>query len=415
MLIATLTSSSLWAAAPSIARQRDHNGITLIAMSPVPGRKFDTSLMSAETALRNLAEAFDRLTARSPLSARRIARLEKSGRVILVYLPDDLKNATGGESIASFLPDFLHKSDHHRRERAFLVVVGRHGIKWPVDELAATLGHELVGHGIQHQRGRLMTIRVMDAECEAYLYEEIANQDLGLNKRDRKMVTFRRNLEEHWCADFKGYLRRERPGTMSIWDTLNPDVPKLLGAFESYLQHSADIGATARAIDALKRQTRKHRNRSLRNASPEELFRAAVQLRDGAIGISRDPSDAFRIFRRAAKNGHTKAWINVARMYEKGIGIAKNLPRALTWYQKAAALGDGRAQIQLGQFYRQGVGGPKDPIEAYKWFALAASNDRAENKLRKAARAARDKIAEAMTAEDQIDAKKQLVGEIKRP
>jgi len=83
--------------------------------------------------------------------------------------------------------------------------VGRHGVKWPTNELAAVLANELVGHGMQHQR--MGKMRPIDLECKAYLYEELANQDLGLNKRSSEMVRFRKGLETHWCADFKRYMR----------------------------------------------------------------------------------------------------------------------------------------------------------------------------------------------------------------
>ncbi len=365
-------ASTGWAAPQGIELTRDHNGVQLLALSANPAKTFDTKLVPAKIGLRNLARALERLSKKSSLSAKKLRLLKQSGRVVLVYLPDDLKNSTGGENVASFIPDFLREPDARGREKTFLVVVGRHGIKWPIDELAATLAHELVGHGVQHQRGRLTSVRPIDAECEAYLYEEIANQDLGLDKQTREMIAFRRSLEDRWCADFKAYLRAERPNVLPLWDTLNPDVPELLAAFEHYLQHAANAGVTAKAIDALKRQTRERRKLSLKDASPEELFNAAVKLRDGAIGIRPDATEAFRYFQRAAENGHPKSWVNVAYMYEKGVGVAKDVPEALNWYRKAAGLGNVLAQTQLGWLYTVGEGVPKDYAAAYNWLTKAA-------------------------------------------
>ena len=75
-------------------------------------------------------------------------------------------------------------------------MVGRYGAKWPARELAAVLAHELVGHGMQQYRGRMEHVRTIDLECEAYLYEEQAYQDLGLDKRSSEMIKFRQALED---------------------------------------------------------------------------------------------------------------------------------------------------------------------------------------------------------------------------
>ena len=79
-------------------------------------------------------------------------------------------------------------------------------------------------------------MRPIDLECEAYLYEELANQDLGLDKRSSEMLRFRKGLETHWCADFKRYMRTKRTSELKLWDTLNPNVPRLLTIFEDYLR-----------------------------------------------------------------------------------------------------------------------------------------------------------------------------------
>jgi tetratricopeptide (TPR) repeat protein len=337
LLSLVLIQIPAWSASPPIELKRAHRGIVLLAMPANPNKKFDAALLPAAQGLQNFAKAIDHLIAKSPFSARKLKRLKKSGRIQLVYLPDDLRNPTGDENTASFLPDFLLKSRKRNREKVFLVVVGRHGIKWPTGELAATLAHELVGHGVQHQRGRLTNIRMIDAECEAYLYEEIANQDLKLDKWNPRMIAFRRALEEHWCADFKAYLRVERPKTMPPWNTLDPDIPKLLTAFESYLQHTARAGVTAKAIDALKEQTRQRREHSLKNATPEVIYRAAVNLRDGAFGIAPDPLEAIRYFRLAAEKGHQKAWVNITFMHKKSLGVTKEYMQAVPSFREAVA------------------------------------------------------------------------------
>lgn len=213
------------------------NGVHLIALPQDPKKKYDTRLLSGEAGLKKLKAALTRLTTKSSFSAKKLDILKRSGTVTLVYLPGDApKSAATGENIAVFLPKFLPSPLPHGR--SFQVIVGRHGVKWPVNELAAVLAHELVGHGLQHQRKRMKKMRPIDLECEAYLYEELANQDLGLNKRSSEMVRFRKGLETHWCADFKRYMRRARKSDLKLWDTLNPDVPLLLTIFDDYLRAS---------------------------------------------------------------------------------------------------------------------------------------------------------------------------------
>ncbi len=319
-VVAVVLGTSAPAASSEIAVQREYRGVRLIALAETPGKRFDASLLPAEEGLRNIAGALDHLIRNSPFSAKEFVRLKKSGQVTLVYKPGDLKNAHGGENVATFMPDYALEAGKPKREKDFLVIVGRHGVKWPAHELAATLAHELVGHAAQQRRDRLASIRHVDAECEASMFEEIANQDLGFKKHSRKMVVFRKTLEYRWCADFKAYMAAHVPGQMVQWDTLNPDMPKLLAVFEDYLAYSARIGVTAKSINALKRQTREQHRSMMAGASPEKIFRTALKLRNGAIGVRPDPAEAARYLRLAAENGLGSAWLDVAPIHETRTG-----------------------------------------------------------------------------------------------
>lgn len=336
LLLSCLSWETVCAAESDIVLLREHGGVELIALSPDAEKRFDSSLVPAGPALRNIAVALDRLVDRSPLAARRLDTLKQSGRVLIVYRPDDLRNVSGSESIATFHPDYLREPGRYGREKIFLVAVGRHGVKWPADELAAVLAHELVGHGIQHLRGRLSKVRVLDAECEASLYEEIANQDLRLDKRSREMIAFRQSLEYRWCADFKAYMRRHRPGAMKLWNTLNPDVPKLLVLFDAYLDHEASTGVTAKALLAKKHQTRVARMGVLKDAGPEALFRVAVILRDGGIGVAPDIADAIHYFRIAAGKGSEKAKAQLDWLKHGALGNPPRATEAFGWFSRAA-------------------------------------------------------------------------------
>ena len=191
------------------------DGIRFVALPPDRSKTYDTRLMKGSDGLASLKAAMARLTSKSPFSARQLEVLKESGTVALVYLPGDApKSAATGENVAVFLPRYAPAG--LQQGKSFIVVVGRHGVKWPTDELAAVLAHELVGHGMQHQRGRTKAMRPIDLECEAYLYEELANQDLGLDKFSAEMVRFRKGLESHWCADFKAYMRGKRRKDLAL-------------------------------------------------------------------------------------------------------------------------------------------------------------------------------------------------------
>jgi hypothetical protein len=218
------------------------HGVNFVALPKDPNKTFDTKLLKGSEGLKKIEAALGHLISKSPFSAKMLETLKKSGNVTLVYLPGDApKSEATGENIAVFLPDFLPEGANRRK--SFLVVVGRHGVKWPVKELSAVLAHELVGHGMQLERGRIGKLRPIDLECEAYLYEEFANQDLGLNKRTSEMVRFRQALEGHWCADFKAYMRKHQRKAVSLWDKLNPNIPKLLEIFEAYLRVTTRKGS----------------------------------------------------------------------------------------------------------------------------------------------------------------------------
>jgi hypothetical protein len=220
-----------------------HKGLRFIAVQPPANARFDITTLPAETALAKIIAAFDRLYARSPLSAIRIDRLKKSGRVEIRYDPTFPKSRFASLMIAGFFPAF----EPDRKTKKYLAIVGRYGAKWPQRELAAVLAHELIGHGMQYFRGDTRRLRIIDLECEAYLYEENAYQKLGFDKHSREMIKFRKTLERKWCLPFRDYLKKYTPGKVALWERLNPDVVGLLEAFLGYLDHLQSTGVTAKA------------------------------------------------------------------------------------------------------------------------------------------------------------------------
>jgi hypothetical protein len=78
-------------------------------------------------------------------------------------------------------------------------------------------------------------MRQLDRECEARLYHERVNQELGIDKFSRISIKLRKELEEQFCLNFKRFISRTAPESAKLWDRLNPDIPRLLKLFETYL------------------------------------------------------------------------------------------------------------------------------------------------------------------------------------
>ena len=218
-------------------------GIDLYAKPPPQDAKYDVPIVEPQRGLENLRQAVDLLMRHSPMNARAIETLKQHGRVIIVYDPQHPPPQATVDGIAAFFPNFF-RPEANGGEGDFLVVVGRHGIKWPANELAAVIGHELAGHGMQRLRGERESMRMLDRECEADLYQEKALQDLGVNKSSPFVVRFRKNMENRSCSDFRTFQRRNRPETLKLWEARNPDVVALLAVFREYLR---DLRAHGRA------------------------------------------------------------------------------------------------------------------------------------------------------------------------
>lgn len=88
---------------------------------------------------------------------------------------------------------------------------------------------------------------------------------------------------------------------------------------------------------------------------------------------------AAQCYTEVAEQGHSRAQLNLATLYEHGQGVARDQGKALTWLTKAASLGNADAQYRLGvqQHLACRTGGPglavEGRIEALKWVRLSAS------------------------------------------
>ena len=98
-------------------------------------------------------------------------------------------------------------------------------------------------------------------------------------------------------------------------------------------------------------------------------------------GVSADPTDAVKWFRKAAKQGHVNAHFLMGLLYAQGHGVPKDSAEAVKCYRIAAEQGLPKAQNSLGVAYGFGEGVPKDSVEAAKWYHLAAEQGDPEAQL----------------------------------
>ncbi len=322
-----------------------YKDISLVGIPKKNNKKYDTSFPLPLQGIEKLRQAIDVIYKKSPFSAAKLEVLKKVGQITIAYYPGFDDGKTGSFALAAFFPDFydkgVTKDGKKSNKKWFVVKVGRHAIKWPPDELAMIIVHELVGHGMQKLRGRLKYIRNIDLECAANLYGERFYQDIKMDKSLDNMVRFRRSLEDHWCSDLKSYMRRVKPQTAAMWDVLNPDVPKLLDIFDEYVKYQYRNGTAGKSIAAAKKM-RKKRNETRvlsvdAGGNAEEQYKLGVAFREG-LGMDQDVKQALKWFRKAAGQDNVNAQIQLADMYATGQGTPRNPVMAGFWISMAVAL-----------------------------------------------------------------------------
>jgi hypothetical protein len=80
-------------------------------------------------------------------------------------------------------------------------------------------------------------------------------------------------------------------------------------------------------------------------------------------------------FWRAAQQGNAEAQYNLGKMYAEGNGINKNDEKAFFWYQTSANQNYAPSQYEVGSAYETGCGIQQDYAQAAHWFNLAAAQN----------------------------------------
>ena len=144
-----------------------------------------------------------------------------------------------------------------------------------------------------------------------------------------------------WCADFNWYLTKNKVNTDQAWGYGRPDVTKLLGLFETYIDYLRKTGTSANAVKASK---------------------------DKRIG------DFEKLKKLAISKNDFEGFFLIGNRYLTGIGVERNFAQARYWFQKAAAWGHANALFLLGVLYERGLGVKINHTQAYKWFSLSVES-----------------------------------------
>ena len=98
-------------------------------------------------------------------------------------------------------------------------------------------------------------------------------------------------------------------------------------------------------------------------------------------GVTKDPAQALKWFRRAALNQDADAINMVGRCLDNGWGTAADPAGAAQHFQRAADLGNAWAQYNLGHMFLDGRGVTRDRPLAYLYYSRAAEqqHERAMN------------------------------------
>ncbi|MCG8636606.1 MAG: sel1 repeat family protein [Desulfobacterales bacterium] len=323
----------------------EFKGIKIQAAEPNPERDFDVEIVDGDTAVKKIKQSIELIYKKSPDLARIIDTIRQQGEVYIVYNPNypTREQDFSMVRVALFLPFYF--SDLPRNaKRPLPIIVSRHGIKWPMEELAAIIVHELAGHGNQYLKGMTDTVRSRELECDAWLLEEHAYQQFGLDKSTKKMIDFRKQISGYkgrsgHCTAFLNYLRKSHPDKMALYERLNPDVPELRRLLSKFISHLHKSGANKKALKAKAEFIESRLARLEESGSPKKLFSTGIYLIEGA-GYKQNPDRGIRLIQKAAALNHLKAQYYLAMIYSSGKGVARDNSKAYFWVSVAAKHAD---------------------------------------------------------------------------
>jgi TPR repeat protein len=122
-------------------------------------------------------------------------------------------------------------------------------------------------------------------------------------------------------------------------------------------------------------------------------------------GVSRDYTEAARMYQRAAAKGNAMAQSTLGDIYFYGRGLPQDFSEAIKWWSLAAENNVAIAQLNLGVMYANGDGVPQDYVKAHMYADLAAAR-LPPGEDRDTAVKNRDVVAKLMTPEQMAEAQR---------
>ncbi len=113
------------------------------------------------------------------------------------------------------------------------------------------------------------------------------------------------------------------------------------------------------------------------SANVAVLFSQGMDRYYGTGGVARDYTEAARLLRQAADQGHAGAQNQLGFMYRTGQGVTRNDSEAVRYFRLSADQGYAFGQYNLGVLYGDGIGVTRSDTEAVRLYRLAAGRGHA--------------------------------------
>lgn len=146
--------------------------------------------------------------------------------------------------------------------------------------------------------------------------------------------------------------------------------------------------------------------RQLQDSARNGNSRAQIDLANRYLngnGVGRNEREAFRLFEMAANDGYSSAQYNLGMMYLAGRGVPHNPQLAKDWFFKAADSRHRGACYELGKMYEEGRYMTRDLEEAYICYSLASQGPHPEAARKRA------ELSKMLTAEQLKNADQRLI------
>ena len=167
----------------------------------------------------------------------------------------------------------------------------------------------------------------------------------------------------------------------------------------------ADFAAGKNAYDTKKWE---HAIINLRPLAESGDARAMVLLGNmyaQGYGVTKDDSEAYKLYRRAALAGNNEAMVVTAAMLQQGLGVPTDVATAVQWYKRAAQTGQpgGAFFYALYLFRGNNVNDASknllpDAPQAYQWMRICEKISK-DQKMKTTAGKIADEIAKKITPE----------------